>query len=207
MEHSPELCPVVETPWFEGEPPWPWPAARREPFKHMALSGDMSDEDVGLAFGLLVSYNDIKGDQTDILERNLVNAEALILPGGLRVRSGGREIAPACCCGLEDWREWERFLDSGVSPWLGHDPFAWAELADDIVRVWSDGGSEPAPDAYAIEFERSHFEIELRRVEKELYAFASRAEHWARGAGFSAPDAVRSAVERHFCRRKMSVAQ
>jgi hypothetical protein len=198
MEHSPDLCLVVESPWYQGEPPWLWPVAARTPLTHLPLNGSLSSEDTGLIFGQLVSYNSIPGHNIAELQSGLLDADALILPGGLRIRSGGREIAPACCCGLEEWPEWKKFLQNGVSPWLGHDPSAWAELAGGIVRIWSDGGLQPAPDAFAIEFERSHFETGLRHVENELCAFAERAEHWARDVGFSAPEAVRRKFVQHF---------
>jgi hypothetical protein len=198
MKPLPELCPVVETPSYEGEPPWPWPASRREPFSHLPLNGDMAAEDVGLVFGYLVSYNDLRGDTIRAMERSLLDAGPLYLPGGLRIRCGSQEILPACCCGLEGWQDWKRFLATGISPWLGHDPFAWAVLADDAVRVWSDGAHKPAPDAFFIEFERLRFEAELLRVEENLKAFAVLVERWAKDVGFSAPDAARGKWEQHF---------
>jgi hypothetical protein len=194
----PELCPVVETPWYEGQPPWLWPVAARELFSFMPLSGDMSNEDVGLFFGQLVNYNNIEGDDIEALQRCLLDAADIVLPGGVLIRCGDREIDPACCCGLEDWREWEQFLRGGVSPWLGHDPFPWVERAGDVVRVWSDGGDEPAPQAFAIEFEHARFAAELRRVETVLQAFAERVGRWAADIGFSDPGAIRRKIERRF---------
>lgn len=198
MENLPGLCAVVETPSSEGEPPWPWPTSRRAPCSFLPLSGYMPPEDIGLVIGYLFSYNNICGDTVDSIERSLADSGPLYLPGGLRIRSADREILPACCCGLEGWREWWRFLDGGPSPWLGHDPFAWAELADGNVRVWSDGSQKPAPDAYCVEFKRSHFEIELFRVEQDLRAFARRLEHWAKTAGFGEPTTVRQRFEESF---------
>jgi|GEM_PF-3827614 len=73
---------------------------------------------------------------------------------------------------------------------MGHDPTPWIEWAEEIVRVWSDGDFDPAPDAFAIEFERDRFVAELGRVERELRAFLLRVGAWAEAVGFPDPPAL-----------------
>jgi hypothetical protein len=149
----------------------------------------MTAADIGLVFARLIDYNHIEGHDIGALQAGIIAAESLILPGGLQTSLGDQEINPSCCCGLECWREWERVLEGG-SPWLGHDPAPWVELSGDVVRIWSDGGLDEAPDAFSIALERPHFQAELDRAAQELRAFLERAAAWARTAGFSDANAL-----------------
>jgi hypothetical protein len=100
-----------------------------------------------------------------------------ILPGGLRVRDvSGRTIAPSCCCGLEDWREWLEFLRTGKSPFLGHDPAQGIEHLGDVIRVVSfpAEGTE-----YYIELQPNDFANELRQVQDDLKQFLAVLKNWA----------------------------
>ncbi|QLE44091.1 hypothetical protein FD723_29050 [Nostoc sp. C052] len=120
MSSNPCIQAVVETPWYEGEPLWPWSVADYKPFSHIQLYDEMTDLEVGLIFAQLVQYNDLEngGNANDVLYR-VIESETLILPGGLQVKSTANElIYPSCCCGLEEWREWLEFLTTGRSPWL-----------------------------------------------------------------------------------------
>jgi len=157
----------------------------------------MTAEDIGSVFAQLVDYNRIEGQDIGALQDGIVGAERLILPGGLQASLGSDEINPSCCCGLECWREWERVL-AGGSPWLGHDPAPWVESSGNLVRVWSNGALDQAPDAFSIAFERPRFEAELDRAAQELRAFLERSAEWARSAGFSDPDAVCRKFDRCF---------
>ena len=194
----PELHPVVEAPWFEGVPPWPWSIADCKPFSFIRLSGDMTELEVGSVMAQLV------GEESEPTIAGLVAAEiereALSLRGGIQVSGRGQEINPSCCCGLEEWREWLACLTSGKSPWMGHDPTPWIEWAGDIVRVWSDGGYDLAPalDAFAIELRRERLVAELGRVEQELQAFLLRVGVWAETVGFQDPPALCRLLDRNF---------
>jgi hypothetical protein len=137
----PELHPVVEAPWFEGAPPWPWLIANREPFSFIRLSGGMPKPEVGSVIAQLVGYNQVEAEPTvEGLLATAIVAESLVLPGGVQASAGEHEINPSCCCGLEEWRAWLECLESGGSPWMGHDPAPRIEWAGEVVRVWSDGG-------------------------------------------------------------------
>ena len=60
----PELHAVVEAPWFEGSPPWPWPIADRKAFSFMRLSGGMTHAEVGSIMARLVKYNQVEAEPT-----------------------------------------------------------------------------------------------------------------------------------------------
>jgi hypothetical protein len=187
----PELHPVVAAPWFEGTPPWPWPIADREAYVLIRLSGGMTGAEVGSILAQLVAYNQVAAEPTvEELLSGAIAADGLLLPGGLQATAGARKISPGCCCGLEGWREWGTCLESGQSPWLGHDPAPRIEWAGALVRVWSDGGLDPVADAFAIEFERDQFVAELGYVERALQGFLRLVADWAQVVGFSDPAAL-----------------
>lgn len=189
-ERLPQLWPVVEAPYRDGQSRWPWAVSDCPSFSFVRLGGAITAGDIGLVIAQLVAYNRIEGHDVGTLQAGIIEAESLILPGGLQTSLGDQEINPSCCCGLECWREWERVLDGGAGPWLGHDPAPWVEVSGNVVRVWSDGAMNHASDVFSIVFERSRFRAELDRAGKELRAFLERSAAWTRSAGFSDADAV-----------------
>ena len=60
----PELHPVVEAPWFDGTPRWPWPIADRKPFSFIRLSGAMAEPEIGSVMAQLVKYNQVETEPT-----------------------------------------------------------------------------------------------------------------------------------------------
>jgi uncharacterized protein (TIGR02996 family) len=186
-----ELYPVVEAPWYEGVPSWPWPVADCKPYSLIRLSDEITEPEVGSVMAQLVSYNQMEAEPTvEALLSGAIAAESLLLPGGVQASDGERQINPGCCCGLEGWREWLDCLRTGQSPWMGHDPTPRIEWADEVVRVWSDGGLGPATDSFAIELDRSQLAFELGEVERELREFLQHVATWARAVGFSQPSAL-----------------
>ncbi|WP_228010899.1 hypothetical protein [Nonomuraea phyllanthi] len=90
-----------------------WPIAQPSNDCLLALSGLLSPAEVGTAMAVIFSYNGIPVTHaTNLtgahLEQHLAEAEGLIAPGGLRFRDNttGVTIAPGCCFGLENWRDW-----------------------------------------------------------------------------------------------------
>jgi hypothetical protein len=151
----------------------------------------MTAPEVGSVMAQLVSYNQIEGEPTvDGLLSAVAAAESLVLPGGILASCGDSEIGPGCCCGLEEWREWVKCLESGQSPWMGHDPDPWVELAGEVILVWSGGGITPVANPFAVEFERGRFAAELDRVERDLRAFLPLVAEWARDGRFRDPQAL-----------------
>lgn len=168
------LTPVVEAPYERSEFWWPLPAATQGSPTWIELSGQASEMDVALVAYQCAAYNArARGGvltPTELLARD----GRLVLPGGLLVRSGGREIAPSCCCGLENWLEW-RDVPQGLSPWMGHDPTPGIERFGTLWRLWPEydmnlraGCGEP------IDFDLDTLTAELDRVAAALHAFVAR---------------------------------
>lgn len=192
MNTNPHLQAVVQVSRYEGDPLFPWSITDCQPFSFIRLSGKMRDQEVGLVFAELVKYNHLEseGDTNNVLHR-VIQAESLILPGGVQVIAAtDKVISPSCCCGLETWRDWLIFLKTGGSPWLGHDPSPWAEKVGTLVRVWSDQKnrwSDKKAKPFHIDFEQSKFEPELGKVQRDLNAFLVKIEAWAGRVEFSEP--------------------
>ncbi len=96
---------------------YPWEIATFSKGYFLPISEHLSLPEIGAVMALLIFYNRQKN------LADIVAAKTLVLPGGI----GGYAnqeliIIPGCCCGLESWRDWERFLTTGNSPWCGHDP-------------------------------------------------------------------------------------
>lgn len=109
------------------------------------------------------------------------------MPGGISVfGEGQKRISPGCCCGLDEWREWIDFLETGRTPWIGHDPSPWLEINGGIVRIWSDGArglTQKTVQKFCLDVPRSEFEQALTNVEQDLRAFLRCIERWAKGIG------------------------
>ncbi|MFG2141528.1 hypothetical protein [Streptomyces sp. NPDC048650] len=176
---------VLETPDTADFPFWP--VAELPPYRFMALSGRMSPLQVGTALAMLADYNSRTSDDDrpmmdagDMIRR-LLETETVIAPGGLRVHDTRTNVAinPGCCCGLEDWREWLDIAD-GESPWLGHDPSPRLEQADDVVRLWPDGGdTQGASAGPPIEIVVGDLPRILHTVQEGLNGFLSLITQWA----------------------------
>jgi hypothetical protein len=146
----------------------------------------MTDSEIGLVFARLLQYNrlDGAGDRHAVLTQ-IVEAQGFVLPGGLRAVGGDRAISPSCCCGLEGWRQWQDFLKTGETPWLGHDPSPWVERRGDVVRIWLEGGlGDSAKNAFFLEVPSPDFREALMRVERDLQGFLFCVESWGQALGF-----------------------
>ena len=126
------LYPVAEIMDYKNGLLFPWHIPNSNRFSLMPLSGNMTEAEVGLVFAQLVNYNHLpRGGNTKEILDSIINSSRLTLPGGIQVREVfGKVISPGCCCGLEGWRDWLRFLETGTSPWLGHSPTPWIERVD-----------------------------------------------------------------------------
>jgi hypothetical protein len=186
MSSSFQLQAVIETPYFQEEFVPPWDLKIPEPLSWIRLSGEMTEQEIGLFFAKLVQYNqlDFSGESHTVLDR-ILNAESLVLPGGLQAVFENQSINPSCCCGLETWREWQAFLTTGNSPWLGHDPSPWVEAKNGQISIWSDSGlGESIQQAFQIEVPRSAFRQALQNVEQDLQNFLYCVDSWAQTIGF-----------------------
>ncbi len=176
---------IIEAPYYEGEFFCPWPVPEFRPFARIRLWEEITNPEVGLVFAQLAQYNQIKlTSSRQVILQQILKAGRLVLPGGIQVIYAEDTIEPSCCCGLETWREWIDFLQTGQSPWLGHDPSPWVEGLGEVIRIWSDGGIVPTSDAESLDVSRTQFEQALARVEKDLQAFLWCIEPWAQTVDF-----------------------
>ena len=181
-----QLQAVIEAPDYKDKLSCLWDVATVEPGCFIRLSGNMTYPEIGLVFAQIVRYNrlDLSGDIKTVLQQ-IVEAESLVLPGGLQAVYNGELIQPSCCCGLETWREWYEFLETKHSPWLGHDPSPWVEWRDDKIRIWADGGlDESLKDVFYIDVTVSNYKKALNLVNKDLQAFLFCVYSWLQEIGF-----------------------
>ncbi|MGW1468283.1 hypothetical protein ACWCPT_28505 [Streptomyces sp. NPDC002308] len=163
-----------------------WPVADLPPYQFMALSGRMSSLEVGSALAMLAGYNaraddDIPATDAGGAVRGLLETDQVLAPGGLSIHDTRTDVTvrPGCCCGLEDWREWLDVADGGTV-WLGHDPSPRFEHADEVVRLWQDGGDAgKAPSGQPVEIAVGELPALLRTVREELRGFLALTEQWA----------------------------
>ena len=150
-------------------PPRPWPT-------HVHLRRAANDRDVALFFGTLCSST-----RSATSVRDLLTNFPQVLSGGVAVVAHQREVLPSCCCGLEHWREWQKVLPTGESPWTGHDPAPLVERTTDAVLVWSDGGMGGKPNEDPVVFTHQDFERALHQASDELFGFLAPLEAWLKG--------------------------
>lgn len=130
----------VPTPW---DPPYPWSYRLAQPWEFVRLHGVADDEDVGTVLAAWCVANGVEAgpDLVSTLDALLAMARdglGLILPGGLQVHHGDEVLGPGCCCGLEDWPEWQALTRGGPDIWWGHDPDGSVQVrAAQTVRVAS----------------------------------------------------------------------
>lgn len=165
-----------------------WPLAEADPPDTLAISGRLTFAEVSWVMATLA---DVHADDdapaeadADLVVTHLLCQDTLVMWGGLTLddSSTGVTIAPGCCCGVEDWREWAGAL-GGESPWLGHDPSPWIELDGDRLRVWQDegfgdqsaSGAQPA----FVDLPVAAFPELLRSAHHDLRGFLARVGEWA----------------------------
>ncbi|WP_328311471.1 hypothetical protein OG432_15180 [Streptomyces sp. NBC_00442] len=171
-----------------------WPVAAPRPDRLLPLSGRMSPEEVGAAMAVLAAYHcDDEADDVPDAEadaeadggraavralRHLLSVDVVTAPGGLALTdtAAGITIAPGCCFGLENWRDWSG-LGQDQEVWLGHDTVARVERLGDLVRVWPDT-TPPAPAPIALR--PAELTELLGGVREQLTAFLSLAHAWTR---------------------------
>jgi hypothetical protein len=184
--------PVIETWDARGFTAWPVGAGIGP--QDLVLSGALAPADIGTAMAVIAVYNHGQftppGEEDDHptaarLIQRLIEADALIAPGGLRVRdtATGLTVNPGCCCGLENWQEWNQVI-TGQSPWLGHGPPApWVEHLGHAIRVWPDGGDGPPSAAptgtLPIEIPISSLPGLIATAHQQLRGFLDLLEPWA----------------------------
>ncbi|MGX1886802.1 hypothetical protein [Streptomyces sp. NPDC055287] len=169
-----------------------WPVAEGEPFRHLALNGELTSAEVGTAVMSIARNNDIDPDPDAGDDRpprpadplgsflhGLLTYESLFAAGGLRVMdtTTGVTLLPGCCNGLEDWREWYTVFDGSEPLYLGHDPDPAAELLGDTVRLVVDAEQSDSPVIELSAIELRHL---LDGAARDLADFLASAAGWLR---------------------------
>lgn len=160
------------------DPPEPWSRLWWAPDADadapwIRLDQAASDDDVVRVLGVLVACNDANATTPEASIVRLRARDRLLLPGGLAATVGDDTIAPSCCCGLEQWRDWEDLLHGGKSLWLGHDPTPTIERHGDRFVLWADvpDGHHPPP---ALRFDTTALATALAPIEGDLRDFCTR---------------------------------
>jgi hypothetical protein len=131
--------------------------------------------------------------------REIIAAESLVLAGGIQAIFKEKIISPSCCCGLEGWREWQDFLQTGETPWLGHDPSPWIDRVGDMIRIWSDGGlGDSIENTFKIEVTCTEFDRALEIVERDLLGFRLCMESWCEAVEFDLASRLAEKVNQCF---------
>ncbi|TCO54269.1 hypothetical protein [Actinocrispum wychmicini] len=193
------LEPVVDTSTTTGFALWPVATPPADRVLH--VSANLSTQEVGTAMAALAAHHlDDAHAVTDVLDE-LVQAECLIVSGGLLARDTrtGVTIPPSCCCGLEGWREWAGALDGG-KPWLGHSPAPWIEHLDGALRIWPDGGmGEDLPRVdRTITASLDSVTGQLRRAHQDLRGFLHAVSRWVQDRAPHAATRVIAKLDKSF---------
>ncbi|MEU4099489.1 hypothetical protein [Streptomyces tanashiensis] len=165
-----------------------WPVSVVEAFSFMPLSGKLSPAEVGTALMRIAGCNEAAPDRdrppcpADALDsflHGLLTCDNLFAAGGLRVTetSTGVTFLPGCCDGLEDWRDWHQFVDSGSLLGFGHDPLSpIVERFEDTVRLTVNADQYDSP---VIELSITELRNLLTGAERDLADFLTLAGDWA----------------------------
>lgn len=175
-----------------------WPVAEPSSDHLLALSGLLSPAEIGTAMAVILSYNGIPvthaAKLTDAhLEQHLAEAEGLIAPGGLRFRdiTTGVSIAPGCCFGLENWRDWWD-MTQGQVPWLGHHPTPHITHLGHVIQLRQHDG-----ESSSINITRDELANLLTTAQQHLTGFLNLARQWASATTPALADRLISALDRY----------
>lgn len=171
---------------------FPWSQTNCLAPDHMRVHPAMSDEDIGFVIACLLRSRE-PYQKTDAKHafQEIIDGYGLIWFGGIRTvdEENGLVINPGCCCGLEGWWEWLKFVTEGgdYGPWLGHDPNPGVEQTPWGYRVWSglpEGFREleVLPDdvkQYFIDFQGDELKSQVEQVQRDLIGFLEAVRVWA----------------------------
>ncbi|WP_067473539.1 hypothetical protein [Actinomadura hibisca] len=176
-----------------------WPIAERPDDLLLALSGQMSLDQVGTVMAELFSRSGIPVEPLSelhhLLDRHLVEAECLTMSGGLRLHdtTTRAQIVPGCCCGLEDWRDWAQLLQGDDELWLGHDPHTRVRIEQNKVRLDQNARAlNPAFPSSVLEISLNELPDLLKAAHRQLQGFLDSVDRWA---GALSPQAASRLVQ------------
>ena len=176
QEDTIEFWPVAEA-YVSGSASWPlW----TDPgFSYIRLDDATRLDQVGTVVLKLLGAPEPNLSVAAAVDR-IVSVAAPMLAGGIEVVvPGGCVVRPGCCSGIEYRHDWRAFLETGESPWTGHDPSPRLERDGGRVRIWSDD----TDDKCLIELSVERFIRGLDEVERRLCGFARRLSVWSPSEG------------------------
>jgi len=191
------ITPVLEVPCKKQGYEWPWAVLPASPYSSVPLD-PASLDCMGTFFASLCA-----GESPDSVESCLQmirDADELIACGGFEISADGVQICPSCCSGLEHWREWRIFLETGVSPWMGHDPFGWAERKENEIVFWTDGAATTPHARLGPSIVTSYqiYESALSRAEQRLKSFMAGLPLWLNYVGRAEDTDILRKIEHDF---------
>lgn len=161
-----------------------WPSLPIAAPAHVRLIPGISVAELGSVIATLARFNAPDAATADratlpLLAAVLDRGEPLSLPGGVMAVDDTchSTIAPGCCAGLEEWRQWVDFLDSGEPPWLGHDPAPWLNQRDANIEICVMAGSPETLVQHSMT--RAEYVAQLVQVEQHLHGFVNALRLWA----------------------------
>ncbi|MFJ8039664.1 hypothetical protein ACIRBX_04000 [Kitasatospora sp. NPDC096147] len=167
-----------------------WPVEVLPDRTLLPLHGGLTPAELGSAMLAIVSTNDNDPEEwpypmpprpADPLAgflHGLLTIDSPEAYGGLRVTDTATGVVfdPACCDGVEDWRDWQRVVDGGEL-WYGHEPLSpHADGTGPLVRLTVNAEDPASP---AIELTHAALARLLGEVEQDLSDFLALADRWA----------------------------
>jgi len=148
-------------------------------FGRFRIWGGCSDIQIGTLFADLAAAQEAPpgSSRDEVLDRvsRVENVDApeepiFYIRAGRVLRRGDTILLNhGCCTSLDEWVEWRDFLESGQSPWNGHDPGSTAVLENDrVVFV----------DQRRVEVSLSEYTRLVGALEQDASDFAMRVEQW-----------------------------
>lgn len=146
-----EFWPVAEA-YVAG--PAAWPLWKDLGWPYIRLDRSTPLDQVGNVVPKLLGSDPAPNLSIATAVDTIVSSAEPTLAGGIEVTSPlGCVVRPGCCSGIEARHGWRAFLETGESPWTGHDPSPWLERCEKHVRIWSDRDG----DACSIELPTERF--------------------------------------------------
>ena len=145
----------------------------RKNFEFRFLDGDLDEDGVRDFLASLCVYGGDRGWTGTISEAIplLIERDSQVMGGGLAVIDDPIEFYPACCSGLEDWRDWFDALKGEGPQWLGgHEPDQWLEIVGEHAQIHS----ESAESHEVLKVDLLTLKLALEQAERELVEAVGR---------------------------------
>ena len=144
---------------------------------YIKINSKMSENDISGFISSLLYFNE-ELDLDENFYKALTMKEELALDGGLCFCDGIKYIPSSCCHDFQDWVKDIDSIKSGISPWLGHDPYPWIEFTDKEFIVWSD--EQTSKDIFSIKFHINDLIDFERTIKDEIHKTLENINLWGK---------------------------